>query len=282
MTGFVRDLGMAPPLWTFTTPPAARTPHVMLAAFGTGALADGVPLSLARFGLPSAQHAAALDLRTIPRAADPAWFDNWRQGSLRAIAGDDLGPALAALDAADHVHLVIAEPAAPADLGYLQAAWGATRHLVARGAGIVLDVHAMTFRAAATLAAADAALDVRRELRVVFETDATRRGGAHALHTRGMRKFGAPDLVALCSAADAPLVGDVVGQLAELVALGGELALPRHGVDLDETATWYAVADEHGLADLLGLNNEARVLVDDRGHDLVGVLGRMRAGRGSA
>lgn len=266
-----------PPLWTFSTSPAPRAPHVMLVAFGRGALADDVPLSLSRFGVPSGEHAAALEVRTIARGDDPGWFDAWRSGSLRTIATADLGGQLADLDAADHAHVVLAAPAAPADLGYLQSAWGMARYLVARGAAVVLDVHAMVFHAGAALPPADAALDVRRELRVVFEADATRPDGAHALHTRGMRKFGGPELVALCRASDAALVGDVVSQLADTVARGGELTLPRHGIALDAATTWYAVADEHGLADLLQLNNAARVLVDGDGHDLVGVLDRLRA-----
>lgn len=272
---------MPPPtLWTYATEPAApRAPHVMLVAFGAGALAENVPVSLSKFGLPSADHVGLLDLRSISRSADPAWFDGWRSGSLRTIAADDLGASLAELDGADCAHVVQAAPQAPGDLGYLQAAWGMARHLVARGAGVVLDVHAMTFHRGAVLPPPDAALDVAHELRIVFETDSTRQDGAHALHTRGLRKFGAPDLVALCSPGDARLVSDVIAQLADAVARGGDLALPRHGVDLDAGTTWYAIDDEHGLADLLGLNNAARVLVDDRGRHLVGVLARLRSER---
>jgi hypothetical protein len=269
-----------PALWRFATEPAqARRPHVMLVAFGQDGLAENVPLSLSKFGLPSADHAALLDVRTIPRSADPAWFDGWRQGSLRTIAADDLGAAIAGLDAANQAHVVQAAPDVAADLGYLQAAWGAARHLVARGAAVVLDVHAMTFYTGDALPAPTDALDVGRELRIVFETDSTRPDGAHALHTRGLRKFGAPDLVALCSPGDARLVGDVIAQLADAVARGGDLALPRHGVDLDAGTTWYAIDDEDGLGDLLGLNNAARVLVDDRGRHLVGVLARLRSDR---
>ncbi len=249
----------------------------MLVCFGVGALDDSVPLSLTRFGVPSASHVGALDARTIVRAKDPAWFDGWRTGSLRNIATTDLGGDLAALDAADHVHIVQASPEAPTDLGYLQAAWGMARHMVARGATVVLDAHAMTFRAGDALGPADAPLDVAREVRIVFETDSTRSDGAHALHTRGLRKFGAPDLVALCTPPDVRLVGDVVGKLADQVARGLDLELPRHGIDLDAAHSWYAIADEHGLAELLGLNNAARVLVDGQGRHLNGVIARLAA-----
>ncbi|MGN6109324.1 MAG: hypothetical protein ACTHU0_29725 [Kofleriaceae bacterium] len=230
---------------------------------------------LARFGVPSEAAGAACTVRTIAREADPAWFDAWRSGALRAIAERDLGARLAELDAADHLHLIVADVEAPADLGYLQAAWGFARAAVAAGASIVLDVHAATFHAGEALPPADAALDVSHEVRTVFETSAGRARHPHALHTRGMRKFGAPDLIALCSDADAPLVGHALAELAGLVAGGTELALPRHAIELAAGVTWYAVEDEHRLADLLQLDNRARVVVDGAGHDLVGVIGRL-------
>lgn len=249
----------------------------MLVAFSRGPLAADVPLSLSGFGLPSAEHAQALDVRTTTAADNRAWIDGWRTDALRTIAAADLGAALADLDAADHAHVIVASPEAPADLGYLQAAWGMARYLAARGASVVLDVHAATFRTAAALPGPVAALHPLVEVRLVYETDAQRPDLAHALHTRGMRKFGAPDLVALCSDVDARLVGDVISQLAGTMARGVDLASPRHGVDLDPSITWYVVEDRDGLAELLQLNNEARILVDDRGQHLTGVLARLRA-----
>lgn len=271
----------APTLWIFDRAPAPRAPHVLLVAFSRGPLADDVPLSLSRFGLPSPEHAQAVEVRTVTGNDDAAWIQGWRDGSLRVIAASDLGAGLGALDAADHAHIVLAAPDAPADLGYLQAAWGMARHLAARGATVVLDVHAATYRPASALPAAEAPLDPAFEIRIVYETDSTRPDLAHALHTRGMRKFGAPDIVALCGDADARLVGDVVHHVATAVALGGDL-LPRHGIDLDAGTTWYAVDDEHRLADLLQLNNAARVLVDEQGQHLTGVLERLRRRHGAS
>lgn len=238
-----------------------RHAQVVLAAFGRGPLTPGTPL------------AGGPEVRTIPRAADPGWFDRWRTGSLRAVAERDL-PDLGELDAADHLHMIVADVVGPADLGYLQAAWAAARAVVVRGASLVLDVHAMTFIAGAALAPPDAALDVRREVRIVYETDTTRPSAGHALHTRGMRKFGAPDLVALCSDADVALVSKVIEGLANAIARGEDVGVPRHGVELGGGVTWYLVEDEHGLAQLLSLNNTARVLVDGTGHDLIGIATR--------
>ncbi|MBK9033499.1 MAG: hypothetical protein IPL61_19905 [Myxococcales bacterium] len=259
--------------WAWSGAAPTRRPHAMLVVFSTGALADDVPMSLGQFGVPRAELIGDLDVRAIPRAADPAWFDGWRTGSLRAIAATDLGDGLAALDAADHLHVVIAAPDLPPDLGYLQTAWAVARWMVARGATVVLDVHAHTYRRGDALAAADAEFDPAREVRVVFETDSARTDRAHALHTRGLRKFGAPDLVALCGQPDAAMVGAVVSQVAAAVAGGAELGQPRHGVELGPERTWWIVDDRDGLAELLQLNNAARVIVDGAGQHLLGVGG---------
>lgn len=249
----------------------------MLFVFGTGPLPADVNLSMERFGAPSAESLATCNVQTVPRGADPRWFDGWRSGSLRNIADQDLGTGVAALDAADHVHVIACEPGVVTDLTYLQAAWAHARCLIAHGGTVVLDAHAMTYMPATNVQAAGEALDVRREIRVIFETESRRSDRAHALHTRGLKKFGAPDLVALCRDDDAKLVGHAIEELAESVARGTTLALPKHAVEISPGVRWIAVADEHHLGELLQLNNEARVLVDESGHDLMGVVGRMRA-----
>lgn len=254
-------------------PTQPRRANVVLAAFGRGPLRDDTGPTPTDLGAPTIELARAYEVRTIARAADPGWFDNWRAGALRTIAERDLSPIeLAQLDAADHVHMIIGEFADPEDLGYLQAGWALARYVAARGAAITLDAHAMRYTA--KLPAADLALDVGREIQVIFETDSTRSDLAHALHTRGMVKFGAPDLVALCSDADADLVVQVIAQLAAAVARGADITRPTHGIDVTAGTTWYLVDDEHGLAELLQLNNVARVLVDDTGKNLVGAAAR--------
>lgn len=263
---------MTPPRWTFDTPPAApRAPHVMLLVFG-------------RDAVPSPTVEAPVTVSPLPRAADPAWFDAWRAGSIRAVAAADLGDRLADLDAATHAHVILAGPTDATDLAHLQGAWAAARALFEGGAAVALDVHALTWHTAATAPDPAGPLDVGREVRVVFEGAEGRPGGAYALHTRGLLKFGAPDLVALCGADDAALVGDMVRQLAEAMARGLDLARPRHALALGAAATWYAVDDVRGLGDAIALHNEARVLVDERGNHLAGVRARLEgtAPRGDA
>jgi hypothetical protein len=265
-----------PPTWTFATAPARpRQPEVVLIAFSTGPLTDDA----ANAAEPSAPAAAldAVDVRTIEARHDPGWFAGWRSGSLRAIAQADLGGELSAIDAADRLHLISTAPTGPTDLGYLQAAWVVARPLVARGATVVLDVHAMTYRRGPEVLP-DTGFDVRREVRTVFETAAERPGGAHALHTRGMRKLGAPDLVALCTDADAEVIGAVMMQIAGALAGGADLH-PAQTIEVDPAMTWRVIDDEHGLAGLLQLNNQARVLVDDTGAHLMGIAARLQAAR---
>lgn len=261
--------------WTFATQPVApRSPEVVLVAFAKGPLQGAPDLSAERLGAPKAA-LEACTLRTVERRMDPRWFDAWRSGSLRTIAETDLGADLALLDAADHAHVIVTAPTEPADLTYLQAAWALTRYAIDRGAALVLDAHAMTYMPARSVQPPGEALDIKREVRVVYETSSMRDDGAHALHTRGMRKFGAPDLIALCTDSDARFVGHAISELADSVARGTELALPRHALRVAPGVTWMAVEDEHRVADILQLNNAARVLVDLDGRNLVGVLGRL-------
>ena len=221
-----------------------RDPRVVMLVFGTGPATGAA----------------------IPRHRDPAWFDGFRTGSIRAIAQQDLDTDLAALDAADHVHVIAREPRGATDLGYLEDAWREVRAL--RGT-VIFDAIAMKFRRTAPVS-----LDVSEEIRVVYETDATASKRAHALHTRGLRKFGAPDLVALCTDDDVELVGTAIRELADQVARGTELATPRHALEIAPGMRWWVVEDEHRLANLLQLDNEVRVLVDGEGHDLVGIQTR--------
>lgn len=260
--------------WLFTTTPThPRHPQVALFAFSPGPLRAG-ELSMEHSGVPSREALATTTVQTVARAQDPGWFDGFRSGSIRAIATQDLGAGCVMLDAADHIHVIAAQPRAVTDLTYLQAAWAVARHLGQRGATVIFDAIAMAFTPADHLQAAGEPLDVGREVRVVYETSATGPHAAHALHTRGLRKFGAPDLVALCTDGDVPLVGQAIRELADAVARGTDLATPRHAVEVAPGVRWVAVEDEHRLGELLQLNNTARVLVDGTGHDLMGVGAR--------
>jgi hypothetical protein len=144
------------------------------------------------------------------------------------------------------------------------------------GGSVVLDAHAIAYHHGDALPAAGAPFDSEREIRVIYETSADRPDAPHALHTRGMKKVGAPDLIALCTDEDVPLISTALRELADAMARGLELGSPRHRLDVVPGVHWVLVPDEHGLGDLLQLDNSARVLVDSDGHDLAGIASRLR------
>ncbi len=245
-----------------------RVAEVDLIVFSEGALDDGVPLVAKQFGIPSKEAYAAVDVRVIRREDAAEWFDNWRSGGLRVVASHYLGAAVDRLDRADTCYVVRVSLPEPSDLGYLQAAWAVARWLVARGGDCVLDVHAGAFHHADAIAgvAADAGFDIDREVTLVYETDEDSAVEGHVLHTRGMRKFGRPDLVAVVDPDDAPLLSAVVRQIATALA-DGFMPAGRHGVDLASGLTLYLEPYVPGeqLADV-HLNNDGMLLLDHEGN----------------
>lgn len=260
-------------LWTRNESRSAdRSASLFLLCFSTGALRADIPLSMGRFGIPSPQRYRDLEVRRWWRGDSPDWFDGWRTGAIRNVAEGDLQAGLAALEEADLVSGIRHEGPDPPDLGHLQAAWAVARWMVACGATAVLDVYAARFLEAARVAAvpADAPFDVRREVRIVFETDATAPGGDHVLHTRGMRKFGRPDLVAIVRRERAAAVADVLWQVAEGMAMGFLPARPRHGVDLAPDLSLFLVPPppDDTLTAKLVLQNDALFLAGPSGEPL--------------
>lgn len=264
------------PLWTRAAPPrSGRAAESILVAFASQELAE-LKLEAARFGVPSVESMDTVDIREIARSADPEWFDGWRSGAVRVVARHDLGDDLALLDRADRAFWVAATVLDPPDFGYLQASWAVARWLVARGASHVLDVQAAHFWSAEKIAGRppDERFDVRREVTLIFETDATEARGGHCLHTRGMKKLGCPDLVAVVGPDDAELVGEVLWQLAEGLTEGFEPVAPRHGVDLPDGQSLYLCTPRaEDPAERLELNNHALMLVREDGGSLVGLVG---------
>jgi hypothetical protein len=232
--------------------------EVALFAFSRGPLPEDVPFSMSRFGAPSREVAAALDVTTIERKADPTWFDNWRTGALRTIAERDLGD-LSELDAADHVHIVRMTVDDPKDLVHLQTAWAAARWLAERGASIVLDAHASHWWKKNELAelAPDRDLSMNDEVIIVAETDESP-GFGYAIHTRGMRKFGRRDVVMAGTKPSDPFVGFIVREIALAQALGGVFR-PGQRIDFGEEGgellvVWYEPGEN---IPELQLNNDA-------------------------
>jgi hypothetical protein len=165
-----------------------------LFVFVPGPLAGDVPMDAARFGLPPGEVMKHVEVRDIPRGADPAWFDGFRSGALRNIAREQL-QALAPLDAAQRVVAVLISRPDADDLAHLQAGWAVGQWLVARGATVLLDAQANRFWRGEEVADWPPArpFALSSDVNLIVEGEPT--APSARIHTRGMQKFGRTDLV---------------------------------------------------------------------------------------
>lgn len=165
-----------------------------LFCFSASALATDVPMSGGRFGLPSAEAMAFVEVRELRRDMDPAWFDGFRSGALRAIAMQSLGD-LTLLDEAQRLTAVLINRADAPDLTHVQAGWAVAQWLVARGATVLLDAQTNRFWKGEDVATwpATRPFALSTDVNVVVEAEPTSQ--VATIHTRGLKKFGRPDLV---------------------------------------------------------------------------------------
>jgi hypothetical protein len=252
---------MSIPLWQRAEKGATGRPaDVVLIAFHEAPLAEDVPLAAARFGLPGREHAALCDVRAFEGAEGLAWLDGFRQGALRNIAVRDLGEAgMRLLDAARACVTVRATDLAPVDLGYLQAAWGIARWLCARGASTIVDARANRFLAAAEVAAVapDAPFDVRREIKVIAESEASRGLGGYVVHTRGLLKVARPELVTVVAAEDREAASAALWRLAARAA-DGYMAQSGDRADVGtDVPLLLTLAPPGSFVEALALDNDA-------------------------
>lgn len=243
------------------TRPTGRLADVALVVFHRGPLVADVPMSAERFGAPSLESVARVDVQHV---TDPGWLGGWRSGGIRQVASDMLGADLATLDAADQCHFLRMTVADPMDLVHLQATWAVARWLVARGATVVLDAYAIRFHRAAALAAEDPAapLAIEREVNVVFESEPAAAQLGHVVHTRGMGKLARPDLIALVEPARAQATALVLRALARSMA-DGFMPTPGARVSAENVPVVLEPLPPGSLADQLHLNNDAWLVEPD-------------------
>lgn len=225
---------MATPWVRSSFEPGGVTNVFQLFCFAPAALAD-VPLSAERFGLPSPQAMDGVEVRELPRELDAAWFDGFRSGALRNVARECLQGDLSGLDAATRVVAVLISRADTADLTHVQAGWAAAQWLVARGATVVLDAQAQRFWKGDDVASwpPGRPFALSTDVNVVVEGEPT--ASTATLHTRGLQKFGRPDLVvfdvpgarwdpvaALLRAAAARLADGAVFKAGQTLVLGDQ------------------------------------------------------------
>ncbi len=256
------------PLWRRPAyHPCGSRASISLFAFSEAPLTPDVPFSLSRFGAPSADSVSCLNVQTHAEADDPKWFDGWRTGALRTIAVTDLADA-ARLDAARYCHSIVAEIDDPPDLGYLQAAWAVARWLADRGCFALVDVHAGRWLDGSKLAALipERPFNLDAEVRFVFETDPTPGWDSgnfgHAMHTRGMAKFGRPDVITGLALPDmVEFLEQVLRQVAQALADGASVS-PGQGINIAGKRAFALVPYQPGVnAPQVHLNNEGMLIV---------------------
>lgn len=197
----------------------AQNSKIFFVCFGRAPLQE-VPLDRARFGLPDPEIARQVDLREHPRDQGREWYEGWWHGAFGVIAQQDLGEDLPLLLTSNVCYSIGLELPDRADLVPAQTVWALSRWLCARGASVVLDVHAFRYRTRAEVESLSfAEADVTRDVKIVLESEPTR-DELHLMHTRGLCKFARPELMALIRPDDAGLLGRVLNQIARTLMEG--------------------------------------------------------------
>ena len=234
----------------------------MLIAFADeDLLGTGNSLELRKV-VPETAPTTALDLRVHRYEDSPNWIDGWRTGALRNIATqqlDDLGR----LDAASFCYSISVEVDDPPDLTHLQLAWAVASTLARAGSFATLDVHACNWLPESTVSSLSPhrPFDVQHEVSVIAETEPTASFG-HPVHTRGMIKFGRPDLIAGVPAERIDETGRILNHLAGMLA-EGDILVPgqqlRFGGQRMLTVETY---EPDATVPDVNLNNDGLLLVD--------------------
>jgi hypothetical protein len=213
--------------------------------------------------VPENAPVACLDLRLHRYVDSPDWIDGWRTGAMRNIAARELGDDLGRLDTASCCYSIQVEVDDPADLTHLQLAWAVASHLAGSGSFAVLDAYACTWYPGPAVASLppDRPFVIQREVSLTAETEPTP-GFGHAVHTRGMVKFGRPDLIAGVPAERIEQTGRILNHLARMLA-DGQTLHPGQKLRIDgqRTLTVAAYQPDAAVPDV-NLSNDGLLLVD--------------------
>ena len=205
--------------------PTGRAAIVVLLAFSSGDVLDAAgDLRLAGV-VPATAPVAALELRRHHYPDSATWFDRWRTGPLRNIALQQLGNVQPLLEQASYCYSIRVEVDDPPDLAYLQLVWALAARLAQAGTSLTLDAAAATWHRQADVAALapHRPFNIQHEVSVIAETEPVP-GFGHPVHTRGMIKFGRPDLIAGVPADRIEETGRILNHLARRLAEGDVLA----------------------------------------------------------
>ncbi|MEU4693657.1 hypothetical protein [Actinoplanes sp. NPDC023714] len=242
--------------------PTGRDAIVALIAFADEDVLGAEPDLRLGAALPESAPVANLDLRVHHHAVSPDWIDGWRTGALRNLAArklDDLGR----LDAASCCYSIAVAAEDPADLTHLQLGWAVAAAIAEAGAFAILDAHAANWLPGPAVASLSPhrPFTVQQEVSLTAETEPVP-GFGHPVHTRGMVKFGRPDLVAGVPADRIEETGRILNHLARMLAEGDNLT-PGQQFRIDGrrvlTVAPYRPGD---TIPELNLNNDALLLAD--------------------
>jgi hypothetical protein len=240
--------------------PTGRRATFLLLAFADREVLDSPP-ELAVAAPPTAP-VSALRVNLVQEADQPEWFDGWRRGPLRTVAAVQ-NIDMSVVDAATCCYVIDIDVDDPIDLSHLQLAWAVASSIARAGTVTVLDVHAATWHAGSDVAALppDRPLVIQHEISITAETEPSP-GFGHAVHTRGMIKFGRPDLIAGVPADRIRETGQILNHLARMLATGAVIE-PGERFRVDGRRTLMAAPYEPGgpTPDVV-LANDGILLVD--------------------
>lgn len=250
----------------------AQRTRIFFVCFGNAPLGE-VALSRERFGVPGRDVTSQVQLHEHRRDQSRQWFEGWWSGPFAALAARDLGAQLPLLTTSDTCFTLQVDLPDQPDLAPIQSVWALSRWLCARGASVVLDVHAFRYRDAGSVEQLGfERADVQRDVKLVLEAQATQ-AGLHLLHTRGLCKFARPELTCFIHPDDAVGLGPVLDQIAGQAMAGAPSERIRVRV-ADGVELVTRPVNDGGLIESLGLEAAVAVVRAD-GASLEGIGRRL-------
>ncbi|MFG2169186.1 hypothetical protein [Micromonospora chersina] len=242
--------------------PTGRRAAITLIAFADEDVLKARPDLGLHDAVPKTAPTAALDLRIHHYADSPSWIDGWRTGALRNIAAQQLDN-LDLLDAASCCYSITVEVDNPTDLTHLQLAWAVATMLADAGSCATLDAYACNWLSGPALASLSPhrPFTIQQEVSLIAETEPTP-GFGHPVHTRGMMKFGQPDLITGVPADRIQDTAQILNHLARMLA-EGHILVPGQQLRFDgrRTLTVTPYAPDTTTPDV-NLNNDGLLLVE--------------------
>lgn|GEM_PF-371508 len=196
--------------------------EVVYAAFSELPLPRALTLDAERHGLSTPELPAEVQLLAFSQAEHGDWIRGWFEGATGRLAADALGWEKPPVELAQHAFLVRACFPDPPDLSHLQACRGLLRALAWGGAFCAVDAHSHAWVSGDQLRseALDGPFQALDHVALIFETEGHEAWG-HIAHSRGLRKFGRPDVVlSRLTAEHGDRVGHLLGPLVRHLAEG--------------------------------------------------------------